>query len=156
MTVYWIMFNKNWGLIPVPVLNVTMPREASEFVSVQLSPRQHAVMYNTLILESLGRSRTYVWVYTLVYTSCFGLTRSLTDFKEFTCYGDRSKLVESRWKSEDPEGDSGRSEYQQCDFVLSGGQCYAFKALVAWLRSTSPPLGKNLLCLKPPSHAVQK
>lgn len=54
------------------------------------------------------------------------------------------------------ERDSGRSEDQQCDFVLSGGQCYAFKASVAWLRSTSPPLGNNLVCLKPPSHVVQK
>lgn len=66
-----------------------------------------------------------------------------------------SKLVESRWKSEDPEGDSGRNEDQQCDFVLSGGQCYVFKALAAWLRSTSRPLGQNLVCLKPPSHVVQ-
>ena len=94
--------------------------------------------------------------YTLVYKFCFGLARSLADFKEFTCYGGRSKLVESKWKSEDPEGDSGRSEDQQCDFVLSGGQCYAFKALTASLRSTSPPLGQNLVYLKPPAHAVQK
>lgn len=93
--------------------------------------------------------------YTLVYISCSGLVRSLDDFQEFTCYRSRSKLLESGWMAGDPEGDSGRSEGQQCDSVLSGGQQCVLKALAVWLRSTSPPYGQNPVYSKP-DHVVQK
>lgn len=72
VTVYWIMFNKNWGLISVPVLNVTMPWEASEFVSVYLPQTTWSDVhyFNTGIFSE--KQNLCMSKYTLVYISCFG------------------------------------------------------------------------------------